>query len=86
MTVLPDYFTCAQIADEQFVQIRFWRIVAHYAELAGSPLVVSSSAAYAIFDGLFQQALLRHFAGRRSAARELAANAERILRDLVVER
>lgn len=59
------------------------RIVAHYAELAGSPLRVSTSVAYALFDGLFQQALLKHLSGRRSAARDLQADAERVLRSLV---
>ncbi len=40
-----------------------FRIVTRYAELAGVTLAVSSPVAYALFDGLFQQALLHHLAG-----------------------
>ena len=39
-----------------------WRIVTRYAELAG-PVTITSPSMYAIFDGLFQQALWRHLAG-----------------------
>src|ERR1700746_1807979 len=46
-----------------------WRIVSKFAELAGTPLAVSSAVAYAVFDGLFQHALIRHLAGHASAAR-----------------
>jgi AcrR family transcriptional regulator len=56
-----------------------WRVITRYAELAGIELTVSSGAAYAILDGLFQQALLRHLAGRENAAAELQSTAARIL-------
>jgi AcrR family transcriptional regulator len=36
-----------------------WRVVSRYAELAGCEIAVSPQIAYAIVDGLFQQALLR---------------------------
>ncbi len=39
-----------------------WRIVSRYAELAGTTVLTSPSATYAMFDGLFQQALLRTLA------------------------
>lgn len=35
-----------------------WRIVSRYAELGGRELAVTPATAYAIIDGLFQQALL----------------------------
>ncbi len=35
------------------------------------------------FDGLFQQALIRHLGGSEAAAGELQANTERILESLV---
>ena len=56
-----------------------WRIVSKFAELAGTPLAVSPSAAYAVFDGLFQQALLKHLAGRADAAPDLGENVQRVL-------
>ena len=41
-----------------------WRIVTRHAELRGALLTVTSPEAYAMFDGLFQYALLRHLTGR----------------------
>jgi len=63
-----------------------WRIVSKFADLAGTPLAVSSGAAYAVFDGLFQQALIRHLAGRADAARDLDENVQRVLDLLTVSR
>jgi AcrR family transcriptional regulator len=62
-----------------------WRIVSKFADLAGIPLAVSSGAAYAVFDGLFQQALIRHLAGRADAARDLDENVQHVL-DLLTAR
>jgi AcrR family transcriptional regulator len=61
-----------------------WRIVSKFADLAGTPLAVSSGPAYAVFDGLFQQALIRHLAGRTDAARDLDENVQRVLDALTV--
>jgi len=63
-----------------------WRIVSKFADLAGTPLAVSSGPAYAVFDGLFQQALIRHLAGRADAARDLDENVQRVLDALTVPR
>jgi AcrR family transcriptional regulator len=63
-----------------------WRIVSKFAALAGTPLAVSSGPAYAVFDGLFQQALIRHLAGRADAARDLDENVQRVLDALTVPR
>jgi hypothetical protein len=62
-----------------------WRIVSQYAELVGVPLAVSPSTAYAIFDGLFQQALLRHLAGQGDAGCQLQESVESIIDHLLVE-
>ena len=49
-----------------------WQVVARYAELRGAPVAMPSSRAYAMFDGLFQQALLRHLAGVEGATTSCA--------------
>jgi AcrR family transcriptional regulator len=41
-----------------WLQDMVWRVVSRYAELAGRELAVDPPTAYAIVDGLFQQALL----------------------------
>ena len=58
---------------DQSLERMIWRIVATYAELAGLPLTVPSRLTYALFDGVFQQALLRHLAGDETASAELPA-------------
>jgi AcrR family transcriptional regulator len=54
------------------------RVLDRYAELVGGEPALDRPAAYAAFDGLFQQALLRHLAGEESATR-LRADVERLL-------
>jgi AcrR family transcriptional regulator len=61
-----------------------YRIVSRYAALADVPVAVSSPVAYAMFDGLFQQALLHHLSGDAEAARNLDLRACEVLDDLVL--
>ena len=44
-----------------------WRVVTRYAELSGRPTVLTSTAAYGVLDGIFQQTLLAYVSGRESA-------------------
>jgi AcrR family transcriptional regulator len=67
---------------DQSLERMIWRIVSKYAELAATPLAVSSGGAYGVFDGLFQQALFRHLAGNAGAARDLYDNVQRVLQAL----
>jgi TetR/AcrR family transcriptional regulator, transcriptional repressor of bet genes len=48
-----------------------WRVLTRYAELAGRDIRLSAAACYGMLDGLFQQALLGHAAGRADALDEL---------------
>ncbi|MCA1655620.1 MAG: TetR/AcrR family transcriptional regulator [Pseudonocardiaceae bacterium] len=56
---------------DQSLERMIWRIVTRYAELAGLPLAVAPDLAYALFDGVFQQALRRHLTGDESAVADL---------------
>lgn len=56
-----------------------WRVVSRYAELAGRAMRLSSPTAYALLDGLFQQALLGHVAGRGDALDELIAQVHDVM-------
>jgi AcrR family transcriptional regulator len=51
-----------------------WRVLSRFAEITGQPVRVPSSVAYAMFDGLFQQGLLRHLSGNRRAIAAMQAN------------
>ena len=61
-----------------------WRVISRYASFGDFEVVLSPSAAYAILDGLFQQALLHHLAGNQGAAADLRANVVRVLDTLEV--
>jgi AcrR family transcriptional regulator len=65
------------------LQRMIWRIVSRYAELCGHTPAVDSSAAYAVFDGLFQQALLRHICGSAGALDDMTARVLELLPRLV---
>ena len=69
---------------DQSLERMIWRIASKYADLAGTPLAVPSSVAYAVFDGLFQQALIRHLAGSADAARSLEETVPQVLESLTV--
>jgi hypothetical protein len=56
-----------------------WRVISRYADLTGLSVTLSPGVAYAMLDGLFQQALLRQLAGNEDAADDLAANVVRVL-------
>lgn len=45
-----------------------WRVVTRVAELAGTDVALSSHTVYGMFDGVFQQALLRYVAGQEREA------------------
>jgi AcrR family transcriptional regulator len=64
---------------EGTLQAMIWRVVGRYAELAGRALPTPEDLAYAMFDGLFQQALLRQVAGEPDAAARLRDGVLRLL-------
>jgi hypothetical protein len=57
---------------------------AQLAAAALQTLAEPSSTAYAIFDGLFQHALIKHLRGSADAARDLEENVGRVLESLIV--
>ena len=61
-----------------------WRVLSRYAELRGQPLKVDSATAYALMDGLFQQALGRQLAGQTEEASERLSAATRQLLPLLM--
>ncbi|WP_037049701.1 TetR/AcrR family transcriptional regulator [Pseudonocardia halophobica] len=66
------------------LQDMIWRLVRGYAQLSGAEPTCSPSAAYAMFDGLFQQALQRYVAGSGTALDELRDNCRDLLPRLFV--
>ncbi|HSV57923.1 MAG TPA: TetR/AcrR family transcriptional regulator [Variovorax sp.] len=62
-----------------------WRVVSRYAALAGQPPRLPSAAAYAMLDGLFQQALLLHLGGDKKAVARMQQFVRTLMEQLVEE-
>ncbi len=60
---------------DKSLEAMIWRVMARSAALANVPLLLSSQAVYALFDGLFQQALLQHLSGDDEAVARMQADA-----------
>ena len=60
-----------------------WRIVTRYAELSARDLAVTPAFAYALLDGVFQHALLRHLSGDPAATHDLAEQVRQVLPTLL---
>jgi AcrR family transcriptional regulator len=74
----------ADVAEiDESLERMIWRIVTRYAELTGQEPTCSPGMAYATFDGLFQQALLRHLSGSELALDGLRRGALRLLDHVV---
>ncbi len=65
------------------LQSMIWRVVSRYSELSGAEVLLSPAAAYAVFDGLFLQALGRFTADPDGACAELETAVDRVLRLVV---
>jgi len=61
------------------LQDMIWRLVRAYADLTGVEPTCAPSTAYALYDGLFQQALQRYLAGSAEAIDELRAGCRDLL-------
>jgi AcrR family transcriptional regulator len=69
---------------DKSLELMIWRIVSKYGELSELPITVSPATAYGIFDGMFQQALLRFLAGQDNALDDLRTGVELVLPRLLL--
>jgi AcrR family transcriptional regulator len=84
-SMFDDSFRRDVLEIDRSLEAMIWRVVSRYAELAGAPVAVTESVAYAIFDGLFQQALIQHVTQPGAGAGDrLAASAAGVLESLIV--
>jgi AcrR family transcriptional regulator len=59
-----------------------WRVLSRFEEITGRAVALPSSVAYAMFDGLFQQALLKHLSGDRKAVASMQASVRLVITQL----
>jgi AcrR family transcriptional regulator len=75
----------ADVAEiDKSLEKMIWRVLSRLAEISGQPVRLPSPVAYAMFDGLFQQALLKHLSGEKKAVATMQANARLLASQLVV--
>jgi AcrR family transcriptional regulator len=68
---------------DQSLQRMVWRIASRLAEFGDITLAITPDVAYALVDGLFQHALLRHLSGDPGACGDLDKNVQVVLAALV---
>jgi len=74
----------ADVAEiDRSLEKMIWRVMSRFAEITGKPVRLPSDVAYAMFDGLFQQSLLRHLSGDRKAVATMQANVRLVVSQLV---
>lgn len=64
---------------DRTLQQMIWRVVERYAALRGGTTLLDERATYAMFDGIFEKALLHHLSGQENASAELAARVRWLL-------
>lgn len=73
----------ADILDiDHSLEAMIWRVLNRFAEVTGVATPIPSALAYATFDGLFQQCLLKHLSGDAGAIAELVSHARLTLETL----
>jgi AcrR family transcriptional regulator len=78
-SLFEESFLADVLEIDQRREAMIWSVVSRYAELARISVALSPAAAYAILDGLFQQALLHYLAGDDDAAERLRGHVVRVL-------
>jgi AcrR family transcriptional regulator len=74
----------ADVAEiDESLEAMIWRMVTGYATLTDAKPTCTSTESYAMFDGLFQQALLRHLTGSTEALDDLRRSTRELLPRLV---
>ncbi len=73
----------ADVAEiEKSLEKMIWRVMSRLSELAGAPVRASSGLTYAMFDGLFQQCLLKHLGGDSRAIAAMQAGVRSLVAQL----
>ena len=82
-SLFEEAFRADVAAIDKSLEKMIWRVVSRLAELAGAPLRAPSEVTYAMFDGLFQQCLLKHLSGDRKAIGALQAGVRLVVNQLI---
>jgi AcrR family transcriptional regulator len=74
----------ADVAEiDKSLEKMIWRVLSRFGEITGEPVRTPSGVAYAMFDGLFQQALLKHLSGDKKAVATMQSHVRLVVAQLV---
>jgi len=82
-SLFEEAFRADVAAIDKSLEKMIWRVMSRLSELAGVPVRAPSDVTYAMFDGLFQQCLLRHLSGDKKAIASMQASVRLIVRQLI---
>jgi AcrR family transcriptional regulator len=82
-SLFEEKFRADAVEIDHSLERMIWRIVSRYAELSERELAVTPALAYALLDGVFQHALLRHLSGDGAAAGDLDRHVQQVLPTLL---
>ncbi|HSI48515.1 MAG TPA: TetR/AcrR family transcriptional regulator [Ideonella sp.] len=82
-SLFEEVFRADVAAIEASLEKMIWRVLTRMSGLAGAPLRAPSSVAYAMFDGIFQQCLIKHLSGDRKAIAAMQSNARLLVSQLL---
>jgi AcrR family transcriptional regulator len=78
-SLFEEAFRADVLEIDKSLEDMIWRIMSRFAELTGEPQQMPPSVLYAVFDGLFQQCLLKHLSGDSAAVAEMQADVRSVL-------
>ena len=79
-SLFEEAFRADAHAIDQSLQAMIWRIATRFAELSGTEVGVTPPVAYAVMDGVFQNALIAYLGGDESAPDALEATVRQLMR------
>ena len=82
-SLFEDAFRADVAAIDKSLEKMIWRVMTRLSELAGAPVRAPSEVTYAMFDGLFQQCLLKHLSGDRKAIAALQSGVRLVVNQLI---
>ncbi|RKP27907.1 TetR family transcriptional regulator [Syncephalis pseudoplumigaleata] len=78
-SLFEEEFRADVLEIDKSLENMIWRIMSRFSELTGEPQQMTPAVLYAVFDGLFQQCLLKHLAGDADAIAQMQADVRAVL-------
>jgi AcrR family transcriptional regulator len=78
-SLFEEEFRADVLEIDKNLESMIWRIMSRFSELTGEPQQMTPAVLYAVFDGLFQQCLLKHLAGDADAIAQMQTDVRAVL-------